>query len=154
MPVARFVSEVDQIRGELLADASEWHKDPARPASETALRGLHSLKGSASLVQAEPGRTLADHLEEFLLAQSTTGRNASIADVTEYGRLLQAMFSSFREFARETTPAPLPDEVQAAARLVKAWQTASPATATSAAVAPQASASVTSAAPMIAGISR
>lgn len=119
-----FVAEVDQLRAELVADAGDWHKDPARSASELALRGLHSLKGSASLVEAEPGRTLADHLEQFLIAQNSTGRNASRSDVTEYGRLLQVMFGSFREFAREQLPQALDKDVQAAADLVANWQSA------------------------------
>ncbi|MGC1439432.1 MAG: Hpt domain-containing protein [Burkholderiaceae bacterium] len=117
-----FNTEVDQLRSELVTDASEWHKNPSRVASEVALRGLHSLKGSAGLVGAEPGRVMADHLEEFLIAQGATGRVASLAEVTEYGRLLQVLFTSLREFTREQVPNSRAEDIEAARQLALNWQ--------------------------------
>src|SRR5690606_9100575 len=62
-----FLSEADDLIAALAADVASWADESSRPATETAQRAMHSLKGSAALVELDGVQAMAEQLESFLL---------------------------------------------------------------------------------------
>lgn len=64
-----FLSEADELIQTLADDTAQWRSQPVREASEAAMRAVHSLSGSASVVELEPVHGLAEALERVYSAQ-------------------------------------------------------------------------------------
>lgn len=117
-----FVEESRQLEKILVPDAQAWCEDYSRKGSEAARRAVHSLKGSAALVNVEPVRTLAGLLEQFLAIQISLPRNTSADDTKEYARLIDVMFVALAQFSAEQEPAAQPESIAAAQALLNTWQ--------------------------------
>ncbi len=99
-----FVEESRQLQGVLVPDAQDWVQDPSRSGSEDSRRALHSLKGSAALVQIEPVRRLASTLEQFMARQIATSRPIGEESAKQYAGFVEVLFQYLADFGNESNP--------------------------------------------------
>ncbi|HWS76030.1 MAG TPA: Hpt domain-containing protein, partial [Quisquiliibacterium sp.] len=64
-----FLSEADDLLSRLVDDVQAWRAHPPRGASTSAMRAVHSLAGSAAIVQLDGVHHIAERLEAFMQAQ-------------------------------------------------------------------------------------
>ncbi|MFK7964505.1 MAG: Hpt domain-containing protein [Burkholderiaceae bacterium] len=117
-----FTDEVNQLRAVLVPDAEQWCEEVSRDANESARRAMHSLKGSAALVQIDLVSALASSLEQFLVAQIAAPVSIEKADVVEYSRLVGVLFAALDQFVGEQQPTDQPEAVEAAEALMQRWE--------------------------------
>ncbi|MCD6672213.1 MAG: Hpt domain-containing protein [Burkholderiaceae bacterium] len=116
-----FLSEADDIVAALSADADDWALQPERSATEAAQRAMHSLKGSAALVQLDEVHTIAEQLETFLLRQRSQARALAPADLDDYAQALERVRAMLHQFAAGHEPRPEPDAFALAHALAARW---------------------------------
>lgn len=117
-----FTDEVNQLRSVLIPDAEQWTGEISRDASESARRAMHSLKGSAALVQIDLVSSLAGSLEQFLVAQIAAPACIDQHDADEYVRLVSVLFAALEQFVNEKSPTGQPEAVKAAEQLHQKWE--------------------------------
>ena len=116
-----FLSEADDLLATLAADAACWADEAARPATEAAQRAMHSLKGSAALVELHGVQSVADHLENFLLRQRASGRAMGAADLSDYARTVDRLQAMLHRFAAGNAPGDEPEALARACALALRW---------------------------------
>ncbi|MCD6681098.1 MAG: Hpt domain-containing protein [Burkholderiaceae bacterium] len=116
-----FLSEADDIVAALGADADDWALQPGRSATEAAQRAMHSLKGSAALVQLDEVHAIAEQLETFLLRQRAQARALAPADLDDYVQAVERVRAMLHQFAAGNDPHPEPDALALAHALAVRW---------------------------------
>ena len=116
-----FLSEADDLLATLTADASCWADESARPATEAAQRAMHSLKGSAALVELQGVQSIAEHLENFLLRQRVSGRAMDAADLSDYAHGVERLQAMLHRFAAGNAPGDEPEALARACALALRW---------------------------------
>ncbi len=116
-----FLSEADELIQSLLADASEWIGEPARGATETAMRSAHSLAGSAAIVLLDPVHALAKGLERFMQAQRAAGETPSHEELQVFADATRSIQSMLHQFAGGTAPRQDSATTQAVEELAARW---------------------------------
>ncbi len=116
-----FLSEADDLIATLAADGAQWAEEPGRAASEAAQRAMHSLKGSAALVELRDVQALAEQLETFLLRQRASGRVAGVEDFSDYGAALERLQAMLHRFAAGSAPADESAALALAHALASRW---------------------------------
>jgi len=116
-----FLSEADDIVTSLGADAADWALQPERSATEAAQRAMHSLKGSAALVQLDEVHGVAEQLETFLLRQRAQARAVAPADLDDYVQAVNCVRAMLHQFAAGHDPRPEPDALALAHSLAMRW---------------------------------
>ncbi len=116
-----FLSEADDLIATLAADGAQWAEEPGRAASEAAQRAMHSLKGSAALVELHDVQALAEQLETFLLRQRASGRVAGVEDFSDYGAALERLQAMLHRFAAGSAPADESAALALAHALASRW---------------------------------
>ncbi len=116
-----FLSEADDLVNSLDADAADWGVQPGRGATEAAQRAMHSLKGSAALVQLDEVHAIAEQLETFLLRQRAQARAPAPADLDDYSRAIERVRAMLHQFAAGHEPQPEPDAFALAHALAARW---------------------------------
>ncbi|MCL4774673.1 MAG: Hpt domain-containing protein [Burkholderiaceae bacterium] len=116
-----FLSEADDLIGTLAADGAQWAEESGRAASEAAQRAMHSLKGSAALVELHDVQALAEQLETFLLRQRASGRVAGVEDFSDYGTALERLQAMLHRFAAGSAPADESAALALAHALASRW---------------------------------
>src|SRR5690606_18801950 len=99
-----FLAEADGLLATLRDDIDGWEQTPTRPATEAAQRAMHTLKGSASIVNLAFVHRLAERLEAFLLAQRAGGHAMGAADLDDYRRCIESVESMLHRFAAGREP--------------------------------------------------
>ncbi|MFA7666924.1 MAG: Hpt domain-containing protein, partial [Burkholderiaceae bacterium] len=94
-----FLDEADELVATVREDLAAWLGAPTRMASESALRAMHSLKGSTSVVGLAAAHQVAQRLENFLRAQRTAGRAAAPEDLDDYRRCVESIEAMLHRFA-------------------------------------------------------
>jgi len=117
-----FTDEVNQLRSVLVPDAEQWSGEISRDASESARRAMHSLKGSAALVQIDLVSSLAGSLEQFLVAQIAAPASIDQHDADEYLKLVGVLFAALGQFVSEESPTDQPEAVKSAEQLQQKWE--------------------------------
>ncbi|MBK8765932.1 MAG: Hpt domain-containing protein [Burkholderiaceae bacterium] len=116
-----FLSEADELIQTLTADTAQWRETPVREASEAAMRAVHSLAGSAAVVELEPVHSLAETLDRAYAAQRLS---AAVPDDEAFeilSRTVQRMHGMLHQFAGGAWPAADPEALAALAALVQRW---------------------------------
>ncbi len=116
-----FLSEADDIVAALSADADDWALQPERSATEAAQRAMHSLKGSAALVQLDEVHAIAEQLETFLLRQRSQAHALAPTDLDDYVQALERVRAMLHQFAAGHEPRPEPDAFALAHALAARW---------------------------------
>ncbi|HEY0878325.1 MAG TPA: Hpt domain-containing protein [Zeimonas sp.] len=116
-----FLSEADELVATLSTDAADWAVQPERVATEAAQRAMHSLKGSAALVQLDEVHAIAEQLETFLLRQRAQARAVAAGDLDDYAQAIERMRAMLHQFAAGHTPRPEPDAFALAHALAARW---------------------------------
>ena len=117
-----FGEEARQLEKILVPDARAWVADPSRNATELARRAMHSLKGSAALVQVEPVRAMASPLEQFLSIQIGSSLPASEHDASQYAHLVDVLFGALKEFTQGRVPDDCLEAIAGCEKLLAHWQ--------------------------------
>ncbi|MBP8307214.1 MAG: Hpt domain-containing protein [Burkholderiaceae bacterium] len=116
-----FLSEADELIQTLTADTAQWRETPLREASEAAMRAVHSLAGSAAVVELEPVHALAETLDRAYAAQRLS---ASVPDDEAFAvlaRTVQRVHGMLHQFAAGSWPAGDPEVLSALSALVQRW---------------------------------
>lgn len=121
-----FLSEADELMTTLGADAAQWAMHPERGATEAAQRAMHSLKGSAALVQLDEVHAIAEQLETFLLRQRAQARSIPGEDLDDYSRTIERLQAILHQFAAGNAPRPEPDTFALAHALAARWDPRAP----------------------------
>lgn len=116
-----FLSEADDLVAALGADAAEWGLQPARGATDAAQRAMHSLKGSAALVQLDEVHAIAEQIETFLLRQRAQARPVAPGDLDDYAQVIERVRAMLHQFAAGHEPRPEPDTFALAHALAARW---------------------------------
>ncbi len=116
-----FLTEADELVSTLSTDAAEWTAQPVRGATETAQRAMHSLKGSASLVQLDEVHAIAEQLETFLLRQRAQAVAITGDDLDDYAHAIERVRGMLHQFAAGHEPRPEPDAFALAHALCARW---------------------------------
>jgi chemosensory pili system protein ChpA (sensor histidine kinase/response regulator) len=116
-----FLSEADDLIATLGADTAAWADQPARAATEAAQRAMHSLKGSAALVELHGVQAIAEQLETFLLRQRASGRAMTDADLSDYARTIERVQAMLHRFAAGSAPGEEPEALALAHVLASRW---------------------------------
>ena len=116
-----FLAEADETMATLDADVADWRATPARAASESAQRAMHSLKGSAAVVGVDEVHRLAQELERFLLRQRALGIALPEPELDEYAALLERMAAMLHQFAAGRMPRSEPETQARAQALADNW---------------------------------
>ncbi len=116
-----FLSEADDLIATLGADTASWAEQPARAATEAAQRAMHSLKGSAALVELTGVQAMAEQLESFLLRQRASGRAMGAEDLADYARTIERMQAMLHRFAAGSAPGDEPEALALAHALATRW---------------------------------
>ncbi len=116
-----FLSEADDLIATLGADTAAWADQPARAATEAAQRAMHSLKGSAALVELHGVQAIAEQLETFLLRQRASGRAMTDADLSDYARAIERVQAMLHRFAAGSAPGEEPEALALAHVLASRW---------------------------------
>jgi chemosensory pili system protein ChpA (sensor histidine kinase/response regulator) len=116
-----FLSEADDLIATLGADTAAWADQPARAATEAAQRAMHSLKGSAALVELHGVQAIAEQLETFLLRQRASGRPMTDADLSDYARTIERVQAMLHRFAAGSAPGEEPEALALAHALASRW---------------------------------
>jgi len=107
-----FLSEADDIVRALAQELVQWRNDPARPASETALRSAHSLAGITATVGLQSVWKLADPLDDLLRGQLAEP-SASFRLGAEQFDLLDRLIERIRGMLHQFAAGFYPDEATA-----------------------------------------
>ncbi len=116
-----FLSEADDLIAALGTDTAQWADEPVRAASEAAQRAMHSLKGSASLVELHDVQALAEQLETFLLRQRASGRTLGAEDLSDYATTIERLQAMLHRFAAGSAPADESAALALAHALASRW---------------------------------
>ncbi|RIK85560.1 MAG: hypothetical protein DCC70_14800 [Burkholderiales bacterium] len=116
-----FLSEADDLIARLVADTTQWADEPGRAASEAAQRAMHSLKGSAALVELPDVQALAEQLEAFLLRQRASGRAVGVDDLSDYATAIERLQAMLHRFAAGSAPADESAALATAHALASRW---------------------------------
>ncbi|MFO1300122.1 MAG: Hpt domain-containing protein [Burkholderiaceae bacterium] len=116
-----FLSEADDLIATLGADTAAWADQPGRAATEAAQRAMHSLKGSAALVELHGVQAIAEQLETFLLRQRASGRPMTDADLADYARTIERVQAMLHRFAAGSAPGEEPEALALAHALASRW---------------------------------
>ncbi len=116
-----FLSEADELIRTLTEDTAQWRETPSREASEAAMRAVHSLAGSAAVVELEPVHALAETLDRAYAAQR---RSACMPDDEAFAvvsRTVERMHGMLHQFAAGSWPVADPEVHAALTALVQRW---------------------------------
>ena len=116
-----FLSEADELIAALIADVDEWVRNPARGATDEAIRIAHSLAGSASVVLLKPVHQIAGRLEAFMLAQRASGEAPPQEDLAIAVRAIERIQAVLHQFAAGSTPGDESAAHQSVAELAARW---------------------------------
>ncbi len=93
-----FVDEASVIVAKLDSDLLDWSQT-FRSASELGVRGIHSLKGSSSLVGLDQVTLIAERLEQFMLVTQRESVPAEPSEVSQYSVALEGIKQALDDFA-------------------------------------------------------
>jgi chemosensory pili system protein ChpA (sensor histidine kinase/response regulator) len=104
-----FLGEADELISTLVRDAEDWRLHPDRPASETAMRAVHSLAGSASVVGLHGVHLIAEQIEGLYFAQQQCGRALDEDEHDVLSQVIERMQAMLHQFAAGKTPRDEPE---------------------------------------------
>ena len=99
-----FLSEADELIETLCSDALEWQQQPARGASQTAVRAAHTLAGSSAIVGLAQVQLISRQIEQFLLTQLDSGLTPADTDLQRLVQLTDRVRTMLHQFAGGAEP--------------------------------------------------
>ena len=99
-----FLSEADELIEALCSDALEWQQQPARGASQTAIRAAHTLAGSSAIVGLARVQLISRQIEQFLLTQQDSGLTPADTDLQRLVQLTDRVRTMLHQFAGGAEP--------------------------------------------------
>ena len=99
-----FLSEADELIETLCSDALEWQQQPARGASQTAIRAAHTLAGSSAIVGLAQVQLISRQIEQFLLTQLESGLTPADTDLQRLVQLTDRVRTMLHQFAGGAEP--------------------------------------------------
>jgi len=100
-----YMLEADELLRVLVQDFGEWRHELDRSVSESALRAVHSLRGSSGTIGLMSVRELAFALEKVLLALQRSGGAVQLSDIETLEDGLEGLRAMLHRFAAEIEPA-------------------------------------------------
>ncbi len=104
-----FLTEADDLLATLTADLDEWRRHPQQGVRIEAQRAMHSLRGSAALVQLDEVHGIAGSLEQFLMTWPARSDRPAGPELDEYAYVLERLRALLHRFAAGTIPAAEPE---------------------------------------------
>ncbi len=104
-----FLTEADDLLATLTADLDEWRRHPQQGMRLEAQRAMHSLRGSAALVQLGEVHEIAGSLEQFLMTWPARSDRPAGPELDEYAYVLDRLRALLHQFAAGTVPAAEPE---------------------------------------------
>ena len=132
-----FLDEARTLLAALDVCRARWRADPAAPASEEAVRAVHTLGGSSRLLGLDPVHLATGPLERFMLVQSVSARALVGLDHDDFGAVLDRLHAAVDCFASGGEPPADADMVARAEALAGRWNLDDLALSAAAAPAPQ-----------------
>ena len=117
-----FLGEADELIATLNKDFDDWRAHPARNASERAMRAVHSLAGSASVVGLAGVHSIAEQLETVYQIQYGGQRRLSPDDLAVIAQVIERLQAMLHQFAAGTLPRDEPVALAAVTALVSKLQ--------------------------------
>jgi chemosensory pili system protein ChpA (sensor histidine kinase/response regulator) len=121
-----FLSEADELIQALASDTEQWRQDPLRAASEVAMRSVHSLAGSANVVNLEPVHQLAEALEAAYGAQRGGGDGVRADDFPVLVQAVDSIHAMLHRFAAGQWPDAEPVVLAQVQSLAQRWAMRNP----------------------------
>ena len=121
-----FLSEADELIQALASDTEQWRLDPLRAASEVAMRSVHSLAGSANVVNLEPVHQLAEALEAAYGAQRGGGDGVRADDFPVLVQAVDSIHAMLHRFAAGQWPDAEPVVLAQVQSLAQRWAMRNP----------------------------
>ncbi len=94
-----FLSEADDLLTAIANQASVWELTPAKKASDTTKRAMHSLAGSSAIMGLDQVHTIALSMENFLQLQMSVSRALNPTDVTDVRYIADRLAAMLHRFA-------------------------------------------------------